>query len=377
MLSPDPTQPAEEILFSRKKNTVEHPPVFFNGISVKRVHDHKHLGLVFDSKLKFTKHINEKVSVARKWIGVIKHVSPYLPVKTLDQIYKMHVRPHLDYCDVIFHTPVITHEFDSSLTLNYQMNIMEKTQYQAALAVSGCWKGTNTDKIYEQLGWESLDQRRFFRRLVTFYKIMNNMTPAYLKQSIPSSSYTNRSGNTPLVKSRTDYYLHSFYPDSLISWNNIGPGLRSAKSLSMFKKVLLDIIRPVKKEIFGIHNPGIKWIYQLRVGLSNLLEHKFNHNFIDTPSATCICNMSDETTQHFLLECSSFNTQRIDLITLLSDILLMNDMENLSTSQKVPLLLYGHENFTDEENRLLIKATISFIRLTGRFSNLDDENRLF
>ena len=61
------------------------------------------------------------------------------------------------------------------------MSILECTQYQAALAVSGAWKGTNRYKIYEELGWESLDQRRFFRRLTQFYKIINNLTPEYLR----------------------------------------------------------------------------------------------------------------------------------------------------------------------------------------------------
>ena len=99
--------------------------------------DHKHLGLILDNKLSFTKHINEKIAIDRKGIGVIKHLAAYLPIKSRDQIYKMHVRPHLDYCDTIFHVPVISRDFDSSLTLNYQMNALERTQYQAALAVSG------------------------------------------------------------------------------------------------------------------------------------------------------------------------------------------------------------------------------------------------
>ena len=98
----------------------------------------------------------------------------------------MHVRPHLDYCDIIYHIPIITNDFDSSQTLNFQMNALERTQYQAALAVSGAWKGTNLDKIYEELGWETLTYRRMYRRLTQFYKIMNNLTPEYLKIPIPS-----------------------------------------------------------------------------------------------------------------------------------------------------------------------------------------------
>ena len=127
--NPDPTKPAEEIIFSQKINKPSHPPIYFNGIQVKQVNDHKHLGLILDSHLTFVKHINEKITIAKKWIGIIRHLSPYLPIKSLDQIYKMHIRPHLDYCDVIFHTPAITHGENSSLTLRYQMNALEKIQY--------------------------------------------------------------------------------------------------------------------------------------------------------------------------------------------------------------------------------------------------------
>ena len=61
-------------------------------------------------------------------------------------------------------------DFDSCRTVNYMMKTLESTQYQAALAVSGAWKGTNRDKIYDELGWETPDNRRMFRRLVQLYK---------------------------------------------------------------------------------------------------------------------------------------------------------------------------------------------------------------
>ena len=138
--------------------------------------DHKHLGLNLDSKLSFIKHIKEKIGIARKGIGIIKHLAPYLPLKTRDQIFKMHIRPHLDYCDTIYHIPAKikdTSDFDSCRLFNYLMKILESTQYQAALAVSGAWKGTNREKIYDELGWETLEHRRMFRRIVQFYKIVN------------------------------------------------------------------------------------------------------------------------------------------------------------------------------------------------------------
>ena len=54
------------------------------------------------------------------------------------------------------------------------MNALESIQYQAGLPISGAWRGSNCDKIYEE---KTLQNRRWFRRLTIFYKIMNGLTP--------------------------------------------------------------------------------------------------------------------------------------------------------------------------------------------------------
>ena len=167
--NPDPTKSAEEIIFSHKRARPVHPPLFFNNIEVKQVNDHKHLGLTLDSKLTFVNHISVKVSKALKGVGAIKYLSSYVPVKTLDQIYKMSVRLHLDFCEVLYHTLKICNMFDSSFWLSNWMDLIERVQYQTALAVTGTRKGTSTNKIYEELGWESHSDRRWFHRLVQFF----------------------------------------------------------------------------------------------------------------------------------------------------------------------------------------------------------------
>ena len=100
----------------------------------------------------------------------------------------MYVRPHLDFCDVIYHLPEIESLFSSSTKLPYWMEQIEKVQYQAALAVSGAWQGTNMDKIYEELGWESLSDRRWLRRLILLYIInlfhLFNVTTVYHKITV-------------------------------------------------------------------------------------------------------------------------------------------------------------------------------------------------
>ena len=373
--NPDPSKPAEEILFSCKRKKTDHPPIFFNNLEVKRVNDHKHLGLILDSKLSFAKHISEKVSTARKGIGVIKDLAPYLPLKSRDQIFKMHVRPHLDYCDIIYHIPVktrITDDFHTTFSSNHQMDILERTQYQAALAVSGAWKGTSREKIYLQLGWESLENRRIFRRIIQFYKIISGLTPDYLRTPIPSLRghlFGYRITNIfNTVFCRTDRYQNSFFPDSVTLWNELGPTLRGVVSLKILKCNLLKFYRPIKKNIFDIHNPGIKWIFQLRVGLSPLKSHKFKHNFRDTPVNTCQCTRVEETTFHFLLKCPIYEMQRRNLFLIITPILLANNMYNVSETYLESLLLYGDKKFKFSENQNILQSTISFINSTSRFS---------
>ena len=146
---------------------------------------HKYFGLILDSKFSLISHINEKISISRKSIGILKYLLTLLSVKTLDQIYKMDVRPHFDFCDVIYDIPKSRNHFDSSITLNYLIDSLEKIQYQAALAVTCTRNGSSLNKLYDELGWESLTDRRRARRLIQFYKIKNNYTPIYLKFPIP------------------------------------------------------------------------------------------------------------------------------------------------------------------------------------------------
>ena len=98
--NPDPQKQAVELIFSRKRIEVDHPVVSFNDIPVKQVKEHKHLGIVLDSKVSFSAHIKSAISKTRKGIGLLKYLSKYLPRHTLNELYKLYVRPHLDYGDV-------------------------------------------------------------------------------------------------------------------------------------------------------------------------------------------------------------------------------------------------------------------------------------
>ena len=132
----------------------------FNSSDVQIADSHKHLGLILDSKLNFNEHIESKITKCNKIIGLMKKLSLILSRKSLLTIYKSFVRPNLDYADIIY---------DKPLTESLKRKI-EMVQYNAALIITGALKGTLGDKIYQELGLESLADRRWTRKLFFFSK---------------------------------------------------------------------------------------------------------------------------------------------------------------------------------------------------------------
>ena len=86
-------------------------------------------------------------------------------------MYKALIRSHLDYCDIIYHIPSRQNQAPLGVTLNCLMEKVERIQYQAALAISGAWRGSSRSKLYEELGWAPLSDRRMCRRILQIHKI--------------------------------------------------------------------------------------------------------------------------------------------------------------------------------------------------------------
>ena len=370
--NPDPQKQAVQLMFSKKKAEANHPVILFNNLPVMKVVEHKHLGLVLDSKLSFPTHIKSAISKTRKGIGMLRFLSSYLPRNTLNDLYKLYVRPHLDYGDVIYHDPPNLCEFSGNTTLSSQIEKIESVQYSAALAVSGAWRGTSREKLYAELGWESLSLRRWSRRLTLFFKIANNLTPDYTRDPIPPHQqfqYSLRKRDViGQVRARTDKFKASFYPHCLSEWNNLKPEIRLAPSVAVFKKKLLSAIRPPGKPFYGIHDPkGLSFLTQLRVGLSKLNYHKFKHNFRDTTNPMCPTNDGIEDTEHFLLLCPYFDVHRRDLLAGIFALLRPLGYADLAHDFLLKLLLYGDKDFPDSVNRHILELTLNFIHKTGRF----------
>ena len=97
IFNPDPSKPAQEVLFSRRKQIQIHPTISLNNVQVERSYYQKHLGIIVDEKLDFKQHIDSATSKVNKGVSVIIELRHILPRKSLGTIYKAFLRPLLDY----------------------------------------------------------------------------------------------------------------------------------------------------------------------------------------------------------------------------------------------------------------------------------------
>ena len=361
--NPDVTKQAVQVIFSQKRDKPIHPPIYFNESGVVTKSEQKHLGMILDSSLNFQSLVREKIVSARRGIGVIQYMSRYVTREVLDQMYKLYVRPHLDYGDIIYH------KYDPELNLDFTKKL-EATQYSAALAVSGAWRGTNKYKLYEELGWESLYHRRWYRRLTHFFKLKNSFSPLYLCNLIPPEReihYNLRAPRDyePQIE-RTLRFSNTYFQNCIHEWNLLDVSTRSCQSISEFKRELLGRIRPPKRPTFNIYDiEGIKLLTRLRVEFSDLRNHRYRHNF-HCPSPICLCQTGIEDNEHFLLHCPRFSSRRRVLLDLVSKSVKF-DIMRLSSKELCNLLLYGHSKCTIITNRVIIELTLEYIKGTGRF----------
>ena len=80
----------------------------------------------------------------------------------------------------------------------------------------------------------------------------------------------------------------------------------------------------------------------------------------------CKCGTDGETTEHFLLRCHCFSTQRSELFDYLYR--LDSSFSNLNTKEKGAYLRYGSKNNSISLNKEVIKLVIEFLKSTGCFN---------
>ena len=161
-----------------------------------------------DNRLTLDEHLTNEIDKISKTIGLLRKLQNILPRPALLTIYKCFIRPHLDY-DIIY---------DQAYNLSFHQKL-ESIQYNAALALTGAIRGSSRKKLHQELGLESLQLRRWYRKLCCFYKIYNKQAPGYLTELIPTRNeayQTRHLANIPSLSFKHYLFKNTFFLSTVL-----------------------------------------------------------------------------------------------------------------------------------------------------------------
>ena len=184
--------------------------------------------MFLDSKLNFSEYLKTILQKTNKTIRLLRKLQTLLPRAPLITIYKSFIRPHLDYGDMIY---------DQTFNMSFQQKV-ETIQYNAALAITSPIRGSSREKLYQELGLQTLQQRRWYGKLCCFYKILKSQSPKYLYSIIPihNMPYRTRQCNKiPAINVKYDFFKNTLFPSTTMEWNKLDWEIKT-ESITTFKQ---------------------------------------------------------------------------------------------------------------------------------------------
>ena len=92
-------------------------------------------------------------------------------------------------------------------------------KYSTTLIITGAVRRISREKLYYELGFESLVRRRWYRKLCCFYKMFKTQSPRYLFEVIPTAKrayITRNNDKLPHFKVKHNSFKNVFFPSTVI-----------------------------------------------------------------------------------------------------------------------------------------------------------------
>ncbi|MEW8548727.1 MAG: reverse transcriptase family protein, partial [Candidatus Thiodiazotropha sp.] len=136
-----------------------------HGQVLEAVTSARYLGVDISNNLSWNTHVDRVAANANRSLGFVKRNLKTKSPKIREMAYQTLVRPQLEYASAIWdpHTKEKTHK-------------IEMVQRRAARwTMSDYARTTSVTSLLQQLGWQTLEERRNVARLCLFYKIVNGI----------------------------------------------------------------------------------------------------------------------------------------------------------------------------------------------------------
>ena len=196
---------------------------------LETVKSEKDLGVTIDCNLSFRDHINSKVNLAYRNLGIIFRTLTFLEEETFLHLYKSLVRPHVD-----FSTP------NWSPYYKKDRITIENVQRRATKLVTSLKNYSYPERL-KKLGLPTLEYRQERADLIQVYKILNNIDLVDKEKLFTITEYRQTRGHPYKLfnrRSRLNIRANSYGNRVVNSWNALPEKVVNAPSLNAFKSRL-------------------------------------------------------------------------------------------------------------------------------------------
>ena len=201
---------------------------------IEQVEDTKLLGITLDSKLTWSKQVDQTVAAIGRSLSVIKRCAKYIPQQCIPQIVQTLALTHLDYCPMVW-----------SNAAKKDLLKLQLVQNRAARIALSCPKRTNTNKMHSTLGWPSVEDRLHISLLSFVKGIILSRVPAVLYGQLEFSSdvhtYNTRHSSQGLFTlpiSKSNSMQHTVMYRAMNKIHSLPLDIIQTKSKSHFKRKL-------------------------------------------------------------------------------------------------------------------------------------------
>ena len=196
-----------------------------HGHTLSIVDHSKYLGIHIHKNLNWNTHINKVVSKANATCSFLNRNLHKCPKPIKELAYKAMVRPIVEYASTVW---------DPHTEDNIQK--LEMIQRRAARFVCKDYSRTSSvTTMLNQLGWQSLRERRAQAKVTMMYKIIHqtvDVTSTALSKTVGVRGHSHRY----LVPfARTLIYQKSFFPDTIRLWNSLPPAVVTCTDIEAFR----------------------------------------------------------------------------------------------------------------------------------------------
>ena len=204
---------------------------YMEGIEIKDVAEEKDLGVLVDETLKFSKNIAAAAANANRKLGLLRHTFKYWSEESLVTLYKVFVRPHLEYCIQA-----------CSPTLRRDIDALERVQRRATRLVPSL-RDLPYEERLKRLNLPSLEDRRKRGDMIETFKIMKGYDQVdarkffTLRAEVAGRDET-RGHELKIFKQRRNTVLRrKFFSHRVVdSWNRLPRHVIEANTVNCFKE---------------------------------------------------------------------------------------------------------------------------------------------